>query len=275
MFYLGRFFDYMFTMTASKHPFRFSSETIIYPMFLVLLIWSVFVFEVKYSIRLNTYGIYPQTLSGLKGIVFSPFIHADIHHLYSNTIPLFVLSLALFYFYRPIAWKVICYGVLLTGLITWCIGRPSYHIGASGLIYVLFGFNFFKGVFAKHMRLIALSLVVIFLYGSMFLYALPINDTMSWEGHTAGLITGLLFAIWYKKDIPKPNKYYWEEDDYNEDDDEFMKQFDANGNFIETLPDDETSINKNEDETSTKALNQSSTGQHDTITYSYKAINKD
>jgi membrane associated rhomboid family serine protease len=222
-------------MNNNKQHFKFSLDVILYPIFLVLIIWFVFIFEVKYGYRFNKFGIYPQTLKGLRGILFSPFIHSDIKHLYSNTIPLFVLSTALFYFYRHIAWRVILLGILLSGFLTWCIGRPSYHIGASGLIYVLFSFNFFKGIFAKHFRLIALSLLVIFLYGSMFVYAFPMEKHISWEGHTAGLIAGFLFAIVFRKEVPKPKKYKWEEPHYNEDDDPFLKHFDEHGNFIEKL----------------------------------------
>lgn len=221
-----------------KEPFKFSLGVLTNPILFVLLIWLVFVVENRFGYRFNKFGVYPQTVTGLRGIFLSPFIHSDIKHLYSNTIPLFVLSSALFYFYRPIAWKVVVYGILLSGLITWVIGRPSYHIGASGLIYVLFSFNFFKGVFAKHYRLIALSLVVIFLYGSMFIYAFPVDEQVSWEGHTAGLITGFLFALIFRKAIAKPKKYSWEEPTYNEEDDEFMKHFDENGNFIETIKED-------------------------------------
>ncbi|GAA4293430.1 rhomboid family intramembrane serine protease [Aestuariibaculum suncheonense] len=195
----------------------------------------VFWADVRFGLRLSKFGIYPQTLKGLRGIVLSPFIHASLKHLASNSVPLLVLSTALFYFYRPIAWKVLGYGILLSGLLTWCIGRPSYHIGASGLIYVLVSFIFFKGVFAKHYRLIALSLLVVFLYGSMIWYTMPIEKGISWEGHLSGLITGLLFAFIFKKSIAKPKKYVWEQPDYNEDDDPFLKHFDENGNFIEHL----------------------------------------
>lgn len=218
-----------------KEPFKFSLGVLTNPILFVLLIWLVFVVENRFGYRFNKFGVYPQTVKGLRGIFLSPFIHSDIKHLYSNTIPLFVLSSALFYFYRPIAWKVVVYGILLSGLITWVIGRPSYHIGASGLIYVLFSFNFFKGIFAKHYRLIALSLVVIFLYGSMFIYAFPVDEQVSWEGHTAGLTAGFLFALIFRKTIAKPKKYSWEEPTYNEEDDEFMKHFDENGNFIESI----------------------------------------
>ena len=182
-------------MNKQEQPFTFSIDTLLYPLLFVLLIWLVFAIEIRFGYRFNKYGVYPQTIKGLRGVLFSPLIHSGIKHLYSNTIPLFVLSSALFYFYRPIAFKVVIYGILLSGLITWLIGRPSYHIGASGLIYVLFSFNFFIGLFSKNYRLTALSFVVVFLYGSLFMYAFPIDEQISWEGHTAGLITGLVFAI--------------------------------------------------------------------------------
>ena len=219
-------------MNNQEH-FKFSNGVIVYPILFVLCIWIVFWYEVRFGHNFTSFGVYPQKFSGLKGIVFSPFIHGDIKHLYHNTIPLFVLSSALFYFYRQIAWKVLGFGILISGLLTWSFARPAYHIGASGLIYVLFSFTFFKGIFAKHYRLIALSLLVIFLYGSLVMYALPIEAGISWEGHLSGLITGLLFALIFKKEIAKPNKYVWEREDYNEDDDEFLKHFDENGNFIE------------------------------------------
>ena len=74
------------------------------------------------------------------------------------------------------------------------------------------------------------------------MYALPIEKGISWEGHLSGLITGLLFALIFRKEIAQPKKYVWEREDYNEDDDEFLKHFDDNGNFIEHKePDPETS----------------------------------
>lgn len=219
----------------SKEHFKFSTGVIAYPIFFVLLIWIVFWYEVRFGVNFSKYGVYPQTLKGLRGVIFSPFIHGDIQHIYHNTVPLFVLSTALMYFYRHIAWKVLIFGILLSGFLTWCIGRPSYHIGASGLIYVLVSFTFFKGVFAKHYRLIALSLLVVFLYGSMIWYAAPVEEGISWEGHLSGLITGLLFAFFFKKEIAKPKKYAWEQENYNEDNDPFLKHFDEDGNFIESI----------------------------------------
>ncbi len=226
-------------LMKSSEQFQFTNGVIVYPVFMVLSLWLVFWVEIRFGYDFTKWGIYPQTLKGLRGVVFSPFIHSGISHLYHNTIPLFVLSAAVFYFYKPIALKVFVFGVLLSGLLTWLIGRPSYHIGASGLIYVLVSFTFFKGVFAKHYRLIALSLLIVFLYGSMVWYTLPIEKGISWEGHLSGLIVGLFFALIFKKQIAKPKKYVWEDPAYNEDNDPFLRHFDENGNFIEQLPDDE------------------------------------
>jgi membrane associated rhomboid family serine protease len=216
-----------------KEPFIFTPGVIGYPILFVLLIWIVFWFEIRFGFDFTHLGIYPRRMEGLRGVLFSPFIHSDIQHLFHNSIPLFVLSMSLFYFYRKISWKVLFWGVLLSGILTWSIGRPAYHIGASGLIYVLAAFLFFKGVFSKYYRLVALSLIVVFLYGGMLWYVAPIDPEISWEGHLSGLVTGLIFSLIYRKSIAKAPKYEWEKASYNEEDDPFMKHFDKDGNFIE------------------------------------------
>lgn len=223
----------------SQQSFRFSTGVIGYPIAFVLLIWIVFWVEVRFGYRLNNLGVFPRTFSGLRGVIFSPFIHGSLEHLYHNSTPLLVLSTALFYFYRAIAWKVILYGILFSGLFTWVIGSTGYHIGASGLIYVLMSFMLFKGIFSKHYRLTALSFIVIFLYGSMLWYVFPIKENMSWEGHLSGLLVGFAFALIFKTSIAKPPKYIWEEAHYDESQDPFLQQFDEAGNFIET-PKEET-----------------------------------
>ena len=221
-----------------EEQFKYSTGVVGFPVLFVLIIWIVFWFEVRFGFDFNNWGIYPRTLQGLRGVLFSPFIHSDMEHLYHNSIPLLVLSASLFYFYHKISWKVLGYGLLLSGLLTWCIGRPANHIGASGLIYVLMSFTLFKGIFSKHFRLIALSMLVIFLYGSMIWYVFPIKEKMSWEGHLSGLIVGFLFALYFRKSIAKPKKYAWEAEDYNAEDDPFLRHFDEDGNFIEN-PDPE------------------------------------
>ena len=218
---------------SESHYFKFSLELLLVPLFALLTIWTVFWFEVNFSMSFNSYGLFPRSLVGLRGIFLSPFIHGSLDHLYNNSIPLALLTLALFYFYRGKAWKVLVLGWLISGTLTWIIGRESYHIGASGIIYVLASFIFFKGVFQKHFRLVALSLTIVFIYGSMLWYVLPIEAGISWEGHLAGFLTGLGLAKFVKINVPAPKKYEWEKEGYDESEDEFLKHFDENGNFIE------------------------------------------
>jgi membrane associated rhomboid family serine protease len=214
--------------------FRFTTSVIALPLCFVLLLWLIYWIDVRFQIDLSQHGILPRTFSGLQGIIFSPFLHGNLEHLFNNSIPLFVLLAALRFFYRKQTAEVIVYGILLTGFITWGIGRDSYHIGASGLIYVLVSFIFFKGIQTKYYRLVALSLCVIVFYGGLIWYVFPSgDDTISWEGHLAGLISGFLFSLVYKTpEYTKPIYYDWEHPDFDPSKDEFMSHFDDHGNFV-------------------------------------------
>lgn len=219
--------------------FNFRTGVVGYPLLFVLLIWIIYWLEFRLGIDFSPFGVYPRTIVGLRGILFSPFIHGDIGHLWHNTIPLLVLSSGLLFFYQKNAWKVLLIGVLFTGFFTWLLGRPANHVGASGVIYMLFGFLFFKGILTKHFRLIALSLVVVFIYGSMVWYILPIDPHISWEGHLSGLLVGTFLAFYIRKGIAKPPIYNWQSPDYNPEEDEFLRHFDDDGNFIEQLPEED------------------------------------
>ncbi|TAI49852.1 rhomboid family intramembrane serine protease [Flagellimonas allohymeniacidonis] len=216
-----------------ENQLKISNKVLLAPLFAVLSIWIVFWVEVKFGFNFNEYGIYPKKLFGLRGVVLSPFIHGSVEHLYNNTIPLAVLTAFLFHFYQKVAFKALFWGILLSGLLTWLIGRSSYHIGASGLIYVLASFIFFKGIITKHYRWVALSLIVVFIYGSLIWYIFPIKDGISWEGHLSGFLTGLFLAFLLKVETPEEKRYDWEKEDFNEEEDPFLRQFDKDGNFIE------------------------------------------
>ena len=194
------------------------------PIVAIVAIWLIYWVEITFGYNFNTYGILPREIKGLRGVLFSPFIHSDASHLSNNSIPLFMLLASLFYFYRKIAHKVLFYGILFSGLFCWIIARDSYHIGASGVIYLLFSFIFFSGIIRKHYRLIAMSLVVIFLYGGMIWFIIPTEDRISWEGHLSGFLIGLLFAFLYRKKGIIKEQYQFSET-------EFDLLFDENGNF--------------------------------------------
>lgn len=222
--------------------FKFTNAVIGLPLFFVVFLWFVFWLEIRFDFDFVENGIYPRELSGLQGVLFSPFIHGDIEHLYNNSIPLLILLAALQFFYANQSIRVVGFGILLSGIITWVIGRDNYHIGASGLVYVLVGFIFFKGMQTKYYRLVALSLAVIVIYGGLVWYAFPGPETsgnkkISWEGHLAGLITGFALSLIFKTpEYKKVIKYDWERPDYNPEEDKFMQRFDANGNFVNLPP---------------------------------------
>ncbi|WP_439129684.1 rhomboid family intramembrane serine protease [Polaribacter sp.] len=206
------------------------------PFLYVFVIWFIYWIEIQFQFNFNKFGVYPRDLMGLRGVILTHFIHSDTNHLFGNSIPLFVLLSSLFYFYREVAYKVLCYGGVLTGLLTWIIARESYHIGASGVVYLLFSFVFFSGIIRKHYRLVALSLIIIFLYGSMVWYVLPIKDGMSWEGHLSGFLIGFIFALIYRKNGIIKKEYQFSKTDFD-------LLFDENGNLIQQ----EEEINTEED----------------------------
>ena len=218
----------------NDNHFKYSNSIIALPLFFVIFLWFIYWLEIRFDLDFVENGILPRTLLGLQGIIFSPFIHADIEHLYNNSVPLLVLLAALRYFYAKQSSEVIGYGIVISGLITWVIGRDSYHIGASSLIYVLVGFIFFKGIQTKYYRLVALSLAVVVVYGGLVWYIFPkVEEKISWEGHLAGLITGFVLSIMCKTpEFKKIIKYDWEHPDFNPMEDKFMQRFDENGNFV-------------------------------------------
>jgi len=190
---------------------------IIIPGIFVFFMWLVKIIEILFEIDLSGFGIYPLTLKGVPGIFFSPFIHADFNHLFSNSLPLFLLGVALFYFYSDVALKVFILTFFLTGILVWVAGRDAWHIGASGLVYGLASFLFFSGIIRRYFRLIALSLLIVFLYGSMVWGLFPgVYKNVSWESHMLGFFSGVVLAIWFRKEGPQAPVYQWLEDEEEE-----------------------------------------------------------
>ena len=188
--------------------------SIIIPGIFVFVMWLVKIIEVLFEKDFSGFGIFPLTAGGLPGIVFSPFIHADLNHLFNNSLPLFFLSVALFYFYSEVALKVFAWTFFLTGLFVWVAGREAWHIGASGLIYGLASFLFFSGIIRRYFRLIALSLLVVFVYGSMVWGIFPgIYKNVSWESHMLGFFAGVVLAVRYRKEGPQRPIYKWMDDE--------------------------------------------------------------
>ena len=191
------------------------------PCILLIILWLVRLWEWNFQTDLYWLGVYPRTVSGLLGILTEPFVHANAKHLLSNSFPLFVLSWCMFYFYKDLGYSVFPILWILSGFITWCIGRESWHIGASGLIYGMSFFLFFSGVFRQSIQLMAISILVVFLYGSTVWGMFPvwelIEENVSWEGHLSGALSGLLCASVLRNYGPQKSADPFENEDDEED----------------------------------------------------------
>ena len=186
-------------------------RTILFIPFLFLtLMWSIKTVEYIFNYSFISFGIYPQKISGLKGIIFSPFIHQDFTHLINNSYPIIILGGLLFLFYKKIATEILLWLYFTSGFWLWIIGRNSFHIGASGIIYAIASFLFFSGLIKKNSRLSAVSMLIVFLYGSMVWGIFPLKEALSLEGHLSGFLSGLLISFFYKNEGPKKEKYQWE-----------------------------------------------------------------
>lgn len=214
------------------------------PLVLLILMWVILLVEYGFGLDFVRFGVHPLHVNGLPGIVLAPLIHGGFKHLGANSVPFLVLGVALFYFYREFALKVLIFIWLMSGVFVWFAGRDAYHIGASGVIYGFAAFLFFSGLIRKNTQLAALSLVVIFLYGGIIWGIFPgffPKEHISWESHLGGLFSGIAMAFYYRKSGPQRKKYSWEleeeDDDENGNEDDDWDAYWKKPTF--TLPDDE------------------------------------
>jgi len=173
------------------------------------ILWTIF-----FGLHLVRFGLRPGSIPGLVGIVTAPLLHANFQHILSNTFPLFLSLTATLYLYPRVSVRVIPLIWFGSGALAWFIGRPTIHIGASGMIYGLLAFVFVSGIIRRDMRSVSVSLLVGFLYGSMVWGVLPIRPHMSWEMHLSGAVLGVLLAFVFRKwDRTPLVRYAWEDDD--------------------------------------------------------------
>lgn len=198
-----------------KNQFGSAVEAILYPAILVIIMWTVFWADHLFpSIHFYKFGIMPGDENSVRGILFMPLIHSknEIGHIINNTPPIFVLLAAVIYYYREIALKVFILSWIFTGIGVWFFAENmnSFHIGMSGVVYAMAAFLFVSGVLRKFKPLQSISLFVAFIYGGMIWGVFPTETHVSWEGHLAGLITGALLALIYKKYGPQAPKFMYE-----------------------------------------------------------------
>ena len=166
--------------------------------------WAVFaVNNLLLQGHLLQYGITPRHLSSLPGIIWAPFLHTSFRHLLANTPPLLVLGGILCARSRGEFAAVTAAGILLGGALTWLAARNACHVGASGLIFCYFGYLASLAYFRRTFGTLALSVVCILGYGGMIRGVVPTSAAVSWEGHAAGLVAGVLIA-WMASKLNPP-----------------------------------------------------------------------
>jgi membrane associated rhomboid family serine protease len=180
--------------------------------------------QLTFDMELYKLGIFPRKAHGIIGIFTTVFVHGDFMHFFNNAVPLFFSILGIFYFYPNTALRIIILNHLITHFLIWIFARESYHIGASGLVYSLLSFLFFGGAFSNNKNLLALSLILVFLYGTLFWGILPVESNVSWESHLIGAVCGFCLSWIFRKKTLPGIRYDWE-DEEDEDDESDESNF--------------------------------------------------
>jgi membrane associated rhomboid family serine protease len=161
---------------------------------IIVFIWIIELVNRSLNHMLCVYGIYPRTQIGLRGILFSPLLHGSIDHLILNTLPFIVLGSFVASDGKKKFIKVTLFIMLLTGFATWLVAAAGFHVGLSGVIFGYFGYLVAIGYYNRNFFSILIAAVVIFFYGGIVWGILPVEESISWEGHLFGLLTGFLAA---------------------------------------------------------------------------------
>ncbi len=165
------------------------------------VIWLVFILD--RFLPLENFGMRPRSLGGLAGIVTLPFLHANLQHILSNTVPLVVL-LGLLAGSRANSIDIVVFISMVAGVLLWLFGRDAIHIGASVLVFGLIGFLVCAGFFEKRLLSALIAIGVAVVYGStLFFGVLPLQRGVSWEGHLFGALAGGVIAYYIAGDLAR------------------------------------------------------------------------
>jgi membrane associated rhomboid family serine protease len=159
------------------------------------LMWVVEVVDAIDHHRLDTWGIEPRDVEGLRGVVAAPFLHSGFDHLISNTIPFLMLGLAIALsgVVRVAAVTVVV--IVVGGLGTWVFApENTIHIGASGVVFGYASYLISRGVFDRSVLELAIGALVVVIWGGVLLGGLVPQDGVSWQGHFFGAVGGVLAA---------------------------------------------------------------------------------
>ena len=183
---------------------RKSSRFSIMWLSLVLLLVSFFqYFDVHHWSQLSPWGpkipmcsVRPHDLQMLWAQGLGPFFHGNFDHYLGNIISLLVLSI-LFIALFPNRW--IHFWLLqhaFSVMLLWILGSPhTSHIGASLWVYAFAFFLITTGVIHRDKTTLSVMFMVFIWMGGFIWGLFPIDPKVSWEGHIAGSIVGIVLGV--------------------------------------------------------------------------------
>ncbi len=160
----------------------------------VVVIWVIEVLDsTVLGDRLQGNGIQPRRLDGLDGVLWAPFLHSTWQHLISNTFPFLILGGLVALRGARYWFMTVAIVIILGGGFTWLLAGSGNHIGASGVVFGLFGSLLGAALFERRLAAGATAMVAILLYGGIIGGLAP-QPGISWEGHLFGALAGLVSA---------------------------------------------------------------------------------
>jgi membrane associated rhomboid family serine protease len=169
-------------------------------LLLLTIMWIVFLIDFFIPfVTFNSFGIRPRSISGLMGIIFSPFLHGGFGHIISNSISLLGTGILV---RLAVGSKQLRYvlllGILGSGIGTWLFGSGGLVVGASGLVYALIGFLFTQAFFNPSLRSWFSAILAFVLFGGALLSLFNMLPYISWAAHFWGFVSGIGIAYLFK-----------------------------------------------------------------------------
>lgn len=163
----------------------------------IAAMWLLLVIDWITPGPLVQWGITPRELDGIfPGFIAAPFLHVDAGHLTANMIPLAVMgTIAALRDWRAM-WIALAVVLIVSDLGVWLIS-PSDRttVGASGVVFGLFGYLLGRGIFLRRIGDIAICVLIVLVYGSMVWGIFPTQEHISWQAHLFGFLGGLATAF--------------------------------------------------------------------------------
>ena len=167
-------------------------------LFLIASMWLIEIVNLIFEHQLNNYSLYPREIGNLYGIVSMHFLHWNLSHLISNSVPLLILG---FFASHLGKLKEVTFLIMvISGGIVWVFAREGFHAGASGLVMGYWGYLISCAFFERVLKNILIALTTIIIYGGILFSLIDLRQSISFEAHISGFLSGIISAwLWHSK----------------------------------------------------------------------------